>query len=811
MLIEDEASTIIDIDVSTEMETSFLEYAYSVIYARALPEARDGLKPVQRRILHQMGVMGLTPEKGHVKSARVVGEVMGKLHPHGDAAIYDALVRMAQPFSLRLPMIDGHGNFGSLDDGPAAARYTEARLAPAALAMIADLGEDVVNMVPNYDNQFLQPEVLPAAIPALLVNGASGIAVGMATNMAPHNLGEVMAAARHLVAHPDASIEEIERFVPGPDLPGGGMIVGLDGVREAARTGRGAFKTRAKARIERITARKYGIVVTELPYLVGTERVIEKIKDGVQARKLEGISKVEDHTDRSKGMRLVIEIKAGFNPEAVLAQLYKHTPLEDNFAVNNVALVDGQPRTLGLLELLHVFVNHRLEVVRRRSRYRIERKRERAHLIAGLLLIMADIDECIAVIRSSDDAASARDRLMKVFDLTEVQAEHILALRLRRLTKFSRLELEAEADQLAREIAQLEEILSDDGVLRATVSKEMAATAERFSTPRRTVLLEESGATGLPGGAPAAAAAPLEVADEPCRVLLSTTGLLARVSGAEPMTREGGRCAHDALLADVAATTRGRVGLVMRDGTLARIDVVEIPALPRTEGAVSLAGGMPAQLLAPEGAGAEVVALASLEEGSAPLGLVTRAGKVKRVSTADGPARSDHFEIIALDDGDFVSFARTCDDSSQFVLISSDSQLLRFEAAKVRVQGRSAGGMAGLALRDGATVIGGGVVPGELLSAATVVTAAGTATSLGNEPLSTKVTPLDRYPSKGRGTQGVRVQRLLQGQDRLVLAWAGVAPARAVGQAGQPLELPAEDERRDASGTLTQGVVTSIG
>ncbi|MDO4792041.1 MAG: DNA topoisomerase IV subunit A [Buchananella hordeovulneris] len=811
MLIEEEASTIIDIDVSTEMETSFLEYAYSVIYARALPDARDGLKPVQRRILYQMGQMGLSPEKGHVKSARVVGEVMGKLHPHGDAAIYDALVRMAQPFSLRLPLIDGHGNFGSLDDGPAASRYTEARLAPPALAMIADLGEDVVDMVPNYDNQLLQPEVLPAAIPALLVNGASGIAVGMATNMAPHNLGEVMAAARHLVSHPQATIEEIERFVPGPDLPGGGMIVGLEGVREAARTGRGAFKTRAKARIERITARKYGIVVTELPYLVGTERVIEKIKDGVQARKLEGISKVEDHTDRAKGMRLVIEIKAGFNPEAVLAQLYKHTPLEDNFAVNNVALVDGQPRTLGLLELLRVFVDHRLEVVRRRSRYRVERKRERAHLIAGLLLIMADIDECIAVIRTSDDAASARDRLMQVFDLSEVQAEHILALRLRRLTKFSRLELEAEADQLAREIAELEEILGDDAVLRNVVSKEMAATAERFATPRRTVLLEESGAASLPGGAPAAAAAPLEVADEPCRVLLSTTGLLARVSGAEPMTREGGRCAHDALLADVAATTRGRVGLVLSDGTLARINVVEIPALPRTEGAISLAGGTPAQLLLPEGASGDVLAVASLAEDAPPLGLVTRAGKVKRVGTAEGPARSDHYEIITLEQGDCVVYAREAGDDSQFVLISSDSQLLRFEASKVRVQGRSAGGMAGLALREGAHVIGGGVVPGELISAATVVTAAGTAASLGTEPLSTKVTPLDRYPSKGRGTQGVRVQRLLTGQSELVLGWAGLCPARAVGQAGQPLELPAEDERRDASGELTAGVITSIG
>jgi len=481
--------TIVDVDVAAEMQGSFLEYAYSVIYARALPDARDGLKPVQRRILFQMSEMGLRPDRPYVKCARVVGDVMGKLHPHGDAAIYDALVRMAQPFSLRLPLVDGHGNFGSLDDGPAAARYTEARLAPAATAMVADLDEDVVDFVPNYDNKLTQPSVLPAAIPNLLVNGASGIAVGMATNMPPHNLVEVVAAARHLVAHPDATLEDLMRFVPGPDLPTGGKIVGLDGVREAYRTGRGSFRTRATARVENVTPKRKGIVVTELPYGVGPEKVIEKIKEGVQAKKLTGVSAVTDLTDRQNGLRLVIEVRSGFNPEGVLEQLYKHTPMEDSFGINNVALVDGQPRTLGLRELVQVWVDHRLTVVRRRSAHRLAKRQERLHLVEGLLVAIVDIDEVIQVIRSSDTAEIARERLQAVFDLSQAQAEYILELRLRRLTKFSRIELEREADELRAEIASLEEILASDARLREVVSEEMAEVARTYGTPRRTILL----------------------------------------------------------------------------------------------------------------------------------------------------------------------------------------------------------------------------------------------------------------------------------------------------------------------------------
>ena len=430
---EDFEENIVDIDVGEEMRGSYLEYAYSVIYSRALPDARDGLKPVQRRILYQMNEMGLRPDRSHVKCARVVGEVMGRLHPHGDSAIYDALARMAQPWAMRLPLVDGHGNFGSLggDDSPAAMRYTEARLTAAAMEMVASIDEETVDFVPNYDGSEQQPDVLPAGIPNLLVNGTAGIAVGMATNMAPHNLGEVIAAARYLIKHPDASLDTLMRYVPGPDLPTGGRIVGLQGIREAYETGRGIFRTRATASVEQLTPRRSGIVVTELPYSVGPEKVMTRIKDLVQAKKLNGIADLKDLTDRNRGLHLVIEVRSGFNPEAVLAELYRLTPMEETFGINNVALVDGQPRVLGLRELLEIFVAHRLDVIRRRTEYRRRKRSERLHLVDGLLVALLNIDEVIQVIRSSDNSASAKTRLMDIFELSEIQAQYILDTPLR--------------------------------------------------------------------------------------------------------------------------------------------------------------------------------------------------------------------------------------------------------------------------------------------------------------------------------------------------------------------------------------------
>ncbi|AMD88084.1 DNA topoisomerase IV [Actinomyces radicidentis] len=830
---------IVEQDLSTEMRSSFLEYAYSVIYARALPDARDGLKPVQRRILFQMDRMGLRPDRPHVKSSRVVGDVMGRLHPHGDVAIYEALVRLAQPFTMRLPLVDGHGNFGSLDDGPAAPRYTEARLAAPALALTADIDEDTVDFSPNYDYTLTEPDVLPAAFPNLLVNGTTGIAVGMATNMPPHNLVEVVGAARHLIEHPDATLEDLMAFVPGPDLPAGGMIVGLDGVREAYRTGRGKFVTRATARIENVTARKKGIVVTELPYMIGPEKIIARIKDAVGSKKLQGITDVQDLTDRKNGTRLVISVKNGYNPEAVLAQLYKHTPLEDSFGINNVCLVDGQPRTLGLRELLDVFVRHRLTVVERRTRFRLGKRRERQHLVEGLLVAILDIDEVIQVVRSSDDAATARTRLMQVFDLSEPQASYILELQLRRLTKFSVIELEKERDELAAEIEQLEAILADEKLLRGVVSRELASVAEEFGTPRRTVLLEAAGKgagaltggvgsqAGAGAGASAAARAaseammlagakdvPLTVPDDPCRVMLSATGLVARTQGAAPVPRTGGRQAHDALTSQVATTVRGAVGAVTDTGRLVRLDVVAAPEVPRLEGSPSLAGGTPARLLVdiePEEKVVGLVPISPEDPASAePIVLATAQGVVKRVKPGDEPRSGDAWEVIALSDGDRVVMAGTASDADMLVLVASDAQLLRFPASKVRPQGRGAAGMAGIALHDGARVIAASVVAEDLLAEAEVVTVAGAQGALPGTAGSVKVSPLDRYPAKGRATGGVRAHRFVRGEDELVLAWVGVGP-RAVGSGGQAVELPEVDERRDASGSPLPGPIAAIG
>ncbi|WP_448060280.1 DNA gyrase/topoisomerase IV subunit A [Cellulomonas hominis] len=818
---EDVVERIVDIDVATEMEGSFLEYAYSVIYSRALPDARDGLKPVQRRILFQMADMGLRPDRAHVKSARVVGEVMGKLHPHGDTAIYDAMVRMAQPFSLRLPLVDGHGNFGSLDDGPAAPRYTEARMAPAALAMTASLDEDVVDFVPNYDNKLTQPSVLPAAIPNLLVNGAAGIAVGMATNMAPHNLVEVVAAARHLVMHPDATLEDLMRFVPGPDLPTGGKIVGLDGVRDAYRTGRGAFRTRATARIESITPKRKGIVVTELPYGVGPEKVIEKIKEGVQNKKLSGITSVDDFTDRQHGLRLVIGVKTGFVPEAVLEQLYRHTPLEDSFSINNVALVEGQPRTLGLRELLQVWTDHRVLVVRRRCEHRLRKRLERLHLVQGLLVAILDIDEVIQVIRTSDDAEIARTRLREVFDLSEAQAEYILELRLRRLTRFSRVELEKERDQLEEEIGQLQATLADEGLLHALVSDEMAEVAATYGTPRRTILLESAGGqsvTGVPGAAPARAgrgAAPIsmEIADTACWALLSATGMLARTADDGPLARaeaDERRAKHDVLRGAVATTVRGHVGAVTSRGRVVRISVLDLPALPPTDGPPSLSGGVPLGEVVSLEPGERVVGLASIAADAPTLALGTLQGIVKRVISGESPNNRDAWEVIALREGDEVVGAAEVDDATELVFVASDASLLHFGAAAVRPQGRAAGGMAGIKLADGQQVVHfGAVTPG---TDAAVVTVAGSSTALpGTQAGAAKTTPFELYPGKGRATGGVRAHRFLKGEDTLILAWVGPTPPHATGSGGQPLDLPAPDPRRDGSGQPLSAPVHAIG
>lgn len=878
---------IVETPLNEEMSKSFLEYAYSVIYARALPDARDGLKPVQRRIVYQMGEMNLTPDRPYMKSARVVGEVMGKLHPHGDSAIYEAMVRLAQPFAMRLPLVDGHGNFGSLDDGPAASRYTEARLGPAALGMNADIDEDTVDFTPNYDNKLKEPTVLPAAIPNLLVNGGSGIAVGMATNLATHNLGEVVNAAKFLMAHSDATLEQLMRYVPGPDWPTGGTIIGRDGIREAYATGRGTLTTRAATHIEHVTARKQAIVVTELPYMVGPEKVIERITDGVKNRKLEGISGAFDLTDRHNGTRIVIEIKTGFDPHAVLVQLFKHTPLQDNFAMNNVALVEGRPHTMGLKEMLQVWVDHRRVVIRRRSEYRKKKALERLHLVEGLLLAMLDIDEVIQVIRTSDDADAAKSRLMVVFDLDEVQAQYILDLRLRRLTKMNRIELEAERDDLKKRIEELTRILASAEALDQVVTDEMDEAVAKWGSPRRTVLLDAdpdgtltpvvaqgAGASGVSKSAleavkaattissaeadvaAAAAAAKktgeqstltgaLKIEDEPCVVMMSATGLIARTTPSA-MDVFNARSTSDERLRDDQITTifetstRATYGLVTSAGRLVLAHVVDLPALPAAA-TLSLKGGVQADELigmtestdpirgervitaiameqptsgktsakdeSEDGGAAEAKPLPSLAIG-------TRNGVIKRWNR-EAPTTMDSWPVIDLKDGDEVVFAAVAEDDDRLVFISSDSSLLTFEAKNVRPQGRTAGGMAGIKLAEGARVAAFNVVPAGKVawtyeegengltsgSGAVVLTVAGDSDALpGTENGAAKVTPLEMYPTKGRATGGVRSQRFLKGQNTLILAWVGLYPLHASTSAGSPVELPKPDMRRDGSG-----------
>ncbi|WP_306208321.1 DNA topoisomerase (ATP-hydrolyzing) [Actinoplanes sp. RD1] len=746
-----------------------------------------------------------------VAEGHVVHNCMGKYHPHGNTAIYDAMVRLAQDFSLNVPLIDGHGNFGSPDDGPAAERYTEARMSREAMLLVGELGEGTVDFKPTYDGDAVEPKVLPAAFPNLLVNGTSGIAVGMATNMIPHNLGEVVAAARWLIKHPGATLDKLMSFVPGPDLPTGGQLLGLDEVRRAYETGRGVVRMRAKATTGPLEGGRgrQAITVVELPYGIGSEKIIEAITEEVkgklyvsgpkkgqrQAARLQGIADVKDLTDREHGTRLVIECKVGVNPQALLADLYRLTPLETSFGINNLVLVDGQPRTLGLKELLEVFLAHRYDVVTRRTTFRRTKRQDRLHLVDGLLIALIDIDRVVAIIRGSDDAAAAKAALMSEFGLTDIQATYILDTPLRRLTRFDRIELETEQERLNAEIAELSRILDNEDVLKQVVSDELAEVVKEFGAPRRTTLIDGDLKEVLAASAPAG---PLEVADDPCQIILSATGLIARTAAESEEAAEGkqrsGRGKHDAVRAVVHATARGRILLVTSRGRAFKTDVLPLPVLPEQTGTVSLRGGMSASELIPLEKGEKVVGLAPLTPGSSPgLALGTRRGIVK-VCAPEWPVRSDEFEVITLKDGDEVLQATWLGDGGEaFVFVTSDASLLRFPAKLVRPQGLKGGGMAGINVAPDAEVLSFNVVDTRDDQHGEPMVVTGTTTQV-------KLTPFASYPAKGRATGGVRVQRFLKGEDRLTVAWVGPRPVGA-GTNGDPIELPEPDGRRDGSGT----------
>jgi DNA gyrase subunit A len=681
---------------------------------------------------------------------------------------------------------------------------TESRLSPESMHLVGELGEDTVDFRPNYDGSLDEPTVLPAAFPNLLVNGTSGIAVGMATNMIPHNLTEVIGAARWLIHHPDASLDKLMEFVPGPDLPTGGMLLGLDEVRRAYETGRGVVRMRAKVETGPLEGSRgrQAITIVELPYAVGPEKIIEKITDEVtKSKRLTGIADVKDLTDRENGTRVVIECKVGVNPQALLADLYRLTPMEQSFGINNLVLVDGQPQTLGLKALLDVFLKHRYDVVTRRTKFRRRKREERLHLVEGLLIALLDIDKVIRLIRQSDDAAAAKEGLMKRFKLSEIQATYILDTPLRRLTRYDKLELEAEQDRLRGEIAELTNILENESVLKKLVSAELAKIAKDLGQERRTALIDGDLKEVLAASKPAG---PLEVADDPCQVILSATGLVARTAAeseeATEARKRSGRAKHDTVAAVVHTTARGQVLLVTSRGRAFKTDVLPLPVLPEAAGTVSLRGGMAASELIPLEKGEKVVGIAPLgerAEGSPGLALGTKHGVVK-VCAPEWPVRSDEFEVISLKDGDEVLGATWLTDGNEtLVFLSSDSSLLRFTASLVRPQGVKGGGMAGINLSGDAEAVFFAAVRtdddehGEPM----VVTCTGQ---------SVKVTPFELYPAKGRATGGVRTHRFLKGEAGLVLGWVGPRPAGA-SNTGSSVELPEVDKRRDGSGTAHPG------
>lgn len=772
------------------VESSFLSYAYTVILDRALPDVRDGLKPVQRRILYSMMKDGVTPDKNHVKSARIVGNCMGAYHPHGDSSIYEAMVRLARGFSLNIPLIDGHGNFGTgPGDGAAASRYTESRLAKEALLMLEDIKEEATDFLPNYDGTEQEPVVLPARIPNLLINGGSGIAVGMATKSAPHNAGEAMDAASYLLDNPDATVDDLMKYIPGPDLPTGGIIVGQDAIKQAYETGRGVFRIRGKYEVEALPRGKSNIVFTEMPYDVSIVKVIKDIKDGIEEGNLQGVADVKDLTDRVEGTRLRIETKAGVNPERLAGDLFTHTALEVSFGINNVVIYEDRPVVMGLKEILQAFLNHRVEVITRRTKFRLDKRRDRLHILAGLLKALLDIDKAIAIIRAAKDTDTAKKKLITAFKVDETQAEYILSLQLRRLTRFDQEELETEQKKLLEEVAELEKIIAEPATLKSVLSDELKATKAIIDHPRRSELLDGSLAEHRAELKETLKSESVEVADEPCIIRVYASGMVDRAVENKRIPRRG---SIEPVMTQLATTTRSHIILVTNQGRGFRVEALHVPEKKVDAAALDIA-------LSP---GEFIVAVGKNEysKDEAGLALGTRSGIVK-ILACDFPLRSDDFTVMGLADGDTIIGGGWvgAPDETDLVFVSEDTSLLRFNATKVRPQGRTGGGVAGIKLGDGVSAVAFSVAPLAELDTLRAVTFTG---------VSAKTSELALFPVKGRATGGVRSHALRKGEERLVAAFVGPRPLMV--SDGSALELP-EPVKRDASGTEMVASEVTIG
>jgi DNA gyrase subunit A len=777
--------------IDEEISSSFIDYAMSVIVSRALPDVRDGLKPVHRRIVFAMMEGGLVPGNPRRKSAAAVGDVIKKYHPHGEGAVYDALVRMAQDFSLRYPLVDPQGNFGTVDGDPAGAmRYTECRLAPLAMELLRDIDSETVDFMPNFDGYEQEPVVLPARFPNLLVNGSSGIAVGMATNIPPHNLGEVIDGVVAMIDDPDVTLRELMKKVKGPDFPTAGQIMGRDGIRQAYETGRGSLRMRARVTIEENRQGREQIVATEIPYQVNKAALAKKIADLVNARRINDIADVRDESSKRGGMRLVVVLKKGANAHVVLNQLYKHTQLQDTFGVNIVALVDGVPRTLGLVPLIRHYIDHQVEVTTKRSRFELRKAQERDHVVLGYLIALANIDEVIAIIRSSDDTAAARANLMARFELSEIQANAILDMPLKRLTRLSRGELEQEHRDLLARIAYLEELLANPDKLLGVVKDELLEIRKKYADERRTEIRADEG--------------DLEIEDliqeQDVIITITRTGYVKRLP-MEAYRRQGrggkgvigGNMKADDIISQVFTTTTHHWLLVFTNkGKVYRVKVHEVPEATRQARGTYVAN-LPGMTFGPDERIAAVIDIKDYEDGKY-LVFATKNGLVKKTALPEYDSPRTGLAAINLRDADELISTLLTDGGDDLVLVSRQGQAIRFGEGAVRPMGRQTAGVIGMRLREDDEVI------------AMVATSQGDGLLTVTDNGFGKRTDFDEYPKKGRGGLGVKTAMLTSKVGKLAGAFAisKEQDILVIASDGQVIRVGATQVRK--AGRATQGV-----